>query len=105
MRYGETICRVTARAPQMSLQQLRWGRRNSAPQTRATQRKAEVEQAAIEGRDLLAEIAAQVQEQIEQEKARVAAVQNPSHGTKSKNETDVDITPTRPSFWKRWLSS
>lgn len=69
------------------------------------QRKGEVEKAAIEGRDLLAEIAAQVQEQIEQEKARVAAVQNPSQETKSKNETDVGITPTRPSFLKRWLSS
>ena len=45
------------------------------------QRKAEVETAAIEGRDLLAEIAAQVQEQIEQEKARLAALQNPSQET------------------------
>jgi hypothetical protein len=36
-RYG----RVTARAPQMSLQQLRWGKRSLTPQTRAAQRKAQ----------------------------------------------------------------
>ena len=60
------------------------------------QRKAEVETAAIEGRDLLAEIAAQVQEQIEQEKTRLAALQNPSQGTKSKNETATTDAAARP---------